>query len=633
MNSSSVLRRKFDSVYFFPSHSIGCLKSKINSIFIPYCSLNNQVKGLKGRLSLFNLNENKSLLKEAFFRGSQFFGRKLLFSLSELVNNYPLIEQIIPFYLESNEEPTKIVNRLDQWLHLFDIDKLKLLAEFSDDQISILTQVQDILKDDFMPNDLKDKVKTMGKIALTEAYYFIHQLIEIAISFTGLTEIGQEERGSYGGTAIMSRYEAESKLEFYVRLLATPSLIFGTVFAFCYSTFVSFVITVSLILTTLMAIPFYLRYLKPCPHHYSGLTNINSEIIESEDPPIFKRIELLIKIQNVFRSEKGVILTADTAVGKTTLVKALAELIVEKKVDFLPHAQVFACNGNQFKDRNLDFTSLTKTFKKHKKDFILFIDEIASFFSKKEANEVQLFGNPVNSLLTFKDTFPYMICATTTKEYEELIKDHAAFNRRFTRIKIKPLQKEEIEMILFNFLHFKAPNLTLETGVISYIIDKSSEFQKNTSQLDGSKALLQGAISKANFLSFEKLEQEITALSLQVNQQKNDFLHYRSRVKKEDLEKHKTDKKNLEEKIAELKKKQKQLTRLKAIENIRLKLEQANHYLAKKVTLENNSIKKKWLVNYLLQKILSKFVENQRLLFNLPVNINKQMIDVMISSL
>jgi len=502
-------------------------------------------------------------------------------------------------------------------------EQLRSLLEMNESNIKETIDLQASIKDIALKSVLQTKGKAIWKEIAHEAVHFIHHLIEMLITLTGVKELNYKVRSSFRDE--MSEYEARSRFESYLTLLAFPSAIFGGCYAGSDSVLAAFVITGIIISSFIIAIPLYLRYLRPCPQACPGLENENKEAMRQESAPLYKRWDILAKIQNAFLSGKGVILTSKTGEGKSSLAKSLAELIVSKEChESFNNAVVYSQNANELK--GLETVSLKQVegiFKRHRNNFILFLDEIESLFK-----EDQFRGKLSDSLLTFQDKIPHLICATTTVQYEKTIQNNEdAFNRRFVRIEVESPTDEEIKIILNYKLHFRAPELMLESGVLDHIIKSAPEYDKTTSKVHAACSLLASAIVKATVLSFDSLEGEIARLLVSQEALAQECIQSEGLTHSEKLKEIQS---KLALKKAALEKNKNQLVRLKKIEKICLRMKNARYELASQMMSEDKSNPKtlrKWMINQAGFTILSKYVKEQRKALSLTSGLTKDLVD------
>lgn len=619
---------------YIPSIQWAPIRQKIASKLIPYYTLNANLESIKGRVSTdstFTLNNSElAQVKEAFIKCDNLFAGDLLKKLTQLPPDE--VKRAVFSAMEQGDE-TKIRVSLDSFLKALSDEKLILFTSIKTENLDATLAKNVLLRDKALNSVLYTKGKAVWKEVFYEISHFIHHLIETFISMTGFTEIGGTKSGPLESSA-MSSWEAKAKIEFYVALLAYPSILFASVFAIVGSAPVAAIVAAIVVVASILFIPIYMRYLRPCPNQYSGLENLNQKILRNENPPTFQRTDVLNKIQDAFCEGKGVILTAAPGAGKTTIVDSLAEIIVAKKAKeaagFLNKAQLFSANASQFKGTSYDglcFTSLAERFRDHSKEFVLFIDEIAILFE-----EHTLRGKQDKPFLTFYDKFKNVICATTTEEYEKLIQKEGSINRRWRRIEIKPLTTEELESALYKYLHYSAPALILGENVVPYIMEKTHEFNPKTSQIDGAMSLLKSAISKASHITFESLEKRANDLKIEIEFMENHLLHSDQTTSTNELEDYQQKCSQLSEVKKELSVQLDKLKHIKKIEAIGLKLKRQGYELAAKSKTKSALQSRKWLINHATQQVLTQFIVSGRDQLGLPVGLNKALIDDIVKS-
>lgn len=607
--------------------SVKSFGQKVASVFVPHYELSNHIQSIKGKVQknpAYALNQEEvNQLKLAFMQSSRSFGGKLLRGLAELPANE--IHKVIQACLQEQEDEKRLHPIIERFLHLLNLDELKTMTGLSNNKIQETIQMQGLLKDEAIKNVLGVKGKAIWSELKVEFYYFMHQLIEISISWTGLIDAKESSRRSYGRE--MGGREAQSKIEGYLAVLGYPSLIFASAFALLESVVVAGIATGVIVVGTLLMIPLYLRYLRPCPREYGGLENLNDKVREKEDAPTYKRRDVLARIQMAFQSGKGVILTADPGVGKTTVVDSLASEIVERKCEkFLLDAQVFSINAGKI-ETGVSLQELGQTFKRNSKEVVFFLDEIESLFKETVHS-----GKASEKLLTFHDKFRHIICATTTEQYNRTIKDKEnAFNRRFVHIQVKPLEKSEMEVTLYEYLHFKAPELAIEENIVDYIIDRANEYNSKTSQIDAATSLLSAAITRATVLSGGQLEKDIHSLTLEIEALQKTMLHKQpSAGYSKEIHKYQQAVRNLEVKKAEMMQRQKELKKIKELEHRCLALKHSSYTIASQIKDHHSGKTAEWLRAQAYHQILSEFLAKKKLKIGLPPSISKELIDTLI---
>ncbi len=545
-------------------------------------------------------------------------------------------------------------------LSIFTDTKLEALLGLNSETVNKTLTMQACLKDEALNSVLKTKGKAIWKELSTEAFYFGHDFIQTVISLTGLMDVNYSNPKSHYRMQSMGAYEAKSKMDLYFGFFKSLSVIFISSYALFNSVLVATFLTWIAVSALLISIPLYLRFLKPCPNKSQGLENSNTKAIQNEGDPLHPRMDILTQIQNIFASGKGVILTADPGEGKNSIIETLALLIaLEQCHKNLKGVQVFSTNANALNllgDGDISFNGIENTFKRNEQKIILFIDEAHNLFKDN------LIGGKLSEkLLTFKNKFPYVICATTNQQYKEIMekegkekptkkaeknfvhaeeafdpiankdkkenkeqKNEASFTRRFTRIQLPPLKENEIEIILNNKLHHKAPELIVEEGAIQHIMKKAHLFFPDTAKVDAASSLLSGVIIRASFLSFEALELEINELELERTSLSQKLIHGQ-KFDGETMTKFDTLSDLISKKKNQLEHNQEQLIKIKQIEKDSLRLRMLSFELAEKTP--SPQLKRKWLENQVNYKILSDYIMKKREELGLPPGLTKNLID------
>jgi ATPase family associated with various cellular activities (AAA) len=566
---------------------------------------------VKGRATP-SLDEKFQLMSVEFMQKKPIFAKKSWKSFKDLMPSE--FKLFILKILECQTDEKKVFKCLENFLQSLTTEDLEKFMELSPEEIQNRLNGQAILNNPFNKSFLQIKSKSIQKTVFNEAFYFFHYILENVVSCTGLTEIGSD---GYHGSSDFNQYAARRTLDFYLELITYPSVIFASFLSYTKNSPSAFLLTILTITSILALTHIYIHFLRPCPNQYSILENLNQKVIEQKMPPIFKRMDILTEIQAAFSSGRGVILTADPGEGKTTVVQSLAELIVSKECEhFLAKSQLFSFNANNMSSSGL--SKIESHFKNYSEEFILFLDEIESSFKDKGES-----GKLSDSLLTFQHKFNYIICATTTEQYNRTIKGkEESFLRRFKHIEITPLKDENIKIALYDFLHFNAPELTIDKDVIPHLIEKAKNSNNHSSIIHTASTVFALTISKATTLFFQTLEKEIQILREKIELYNKSHLHESCLATPQEIKNFQIDMQNLKNKQTELTKKQKELQKIKRIEQIYARLKIASSLLATaSVNNPSHLHKKKWLVNQVCCQILLNFIQENRSKIGLPSKI------------
>ena len=512
------------------------------------------------------------------------------------MNQTNLKETLKDFLNQGLTSPLEINNFLIQ----LEEKTLLTAADVTQENRDLEITINAALKDVALKSVLSTKGKAIWKEIAPAVVDFFHHMMDIIINMTKLNEVAGEEGRHVGG-----RYGAESRLQLFSTLLGYPALIFGVIYAFVSSFPLALLTTAIIICLTLTAIVVYMRHGRPCPKEIGRLENLTTEMLKYDREPLFIRPEFIERIKNIFENGNGVLLLGGTGCGKSFLVKALTQLIVDGEIDYLKNKQVFQLNTGTLIDYEL--SELEKKFKSHESEIILFADEVHAAFSKNNLLKSGL----SDSLKTFFDKLSFKIIATTKDEYERCINlpENEAFLRRFDVLELPDFRKEELEASLKQYLDYKAPELLSEEGTIGAIIEKAKTFKDNTSEVHAAYSLLKKSIVQARVTSFPELQKTIDELKLKKQILEIDLKKFDSEKANQYLKLTK----ELEVKLAERKKKEDLLNQMKKIEKLLVVENLAKYTLAensqKNPTLTN---KKKYVANQITRELLSDIVSTRR---------------------
>lgn len=153
------------------------------------------------------------------------------------------------------------------------------------------------------------------------------------------------------------------------------------------------------------------------------------------------------------RNKNNLILVGKSGVGKTSLCKSLANLIIEKKAPVAYHkkkiiqmdisAMIAGANfRGMFEERLKGFLEEVK----NNKNYIIFIDDIHNALSEKnQAGDVNV-ASMLNNVLIDGDI--QVIGTTNFKDYKNTIENNSSLSRRFQKIVIEPSSINESITIL-----------------------------------------------------------------------------------------------------------------------------------------------------------------------------------------
>jgi len=175
-------------------------------------------------------------------------------------------------------------------------------------------------------------------------------------------------------------------------------------------------------------------YTSNLENYGKDLTSIQSEPIIGRNQEINKIIQILIR-----KTKNNPIIIGEAGVGKTALVYAIAQRIINKNVPVeLQNQKIYSIDlasmiaGAKYRG---EFEERLKNLLKEvieKKNIILFIDEIHTIIGTGSSEGSLDAANIIKPLISSGEI--RIIGATTTEEYKKSIEKDSALNRRFGQV-------------------------------------------------------------------------------------------------------------------------------------------------------------------------------------------------------
>lgn len=529
------------------------------------------------------------------------------------------------------QDDLTLTSHIQAVLNLFDKDKLLGMAEVKNDKATQSIKIDALLKDKALESVLITKFKAYVREVIPEIVGLVHHFIELFIAICGLNEIGGNQDDSPWQSQ-NSSYEAKAKYELYLAMFAYPATIFAAIYAYIGIASVAAAGTGIAILATLVFATIYTRFLRPCPRHGTGLENLTSRVLRQEEDPLYWRIDILDKIQKSLASKKGVIIIAKPGEGKSATIRALAQYMASDKCldKSFRKKQLFQMDLNRRYGQG-PFETTYATFKNYPNDAMFFIDELQKVFKENmlEGKKAQ------DDLKEFCNTFPYVLAATTTEEYNKYIKDTEAKNtilRRFTVIELEPSNEKEITSSLYYAFDRKAaPENLIDKGVIPYIVEKALTFKSNTSKIDASHSLLSRALYELRNESSSQIEKEILKTEQEIKILETKLWYERD---ESDLSAYLKQKDDLEEMQKKLNSKKQKLKRIQNTEALFLKAKKERYVTAAKIQPSMDKkpeLMKQWLKKEIMMQVLEQSIKNQKTDLGLQPALTKDLIDQIIA--
>lgn len=269
----------------------------------------------------------------------------------------------------------------------------------------------------------------------------------------------------------------------------------------------------------------YFKFFKPCPDQILPCINLTSEAKKGKLEPVLGRdqhIEELIRLlgSNVTGSRTHPLLIGPSGVGKTELVKGLAQKIIANQVpDYLKNKKVFYVNTSELmkkssRSREDVLERILKKIHRYEKEAIFFFDEIHLAWKGEENN----LGERLKTVLdSGSNNLHYCIGATTAQEYQQYIAGHWAFERRFQKMPIDNTTEEQTVSILNEMLYREAldiSNVNTNQGDedLKLIYNLTSQRLSQFAQPSISKKILAKSISRIRARQCSTLVQELNVL-------------------------------------------------------------------------------------------------------------------------
>jgi DNA replication protein DnaC len=252
----------------------------------------------------------------------------------------------------------------------------------------------------------------------------------------------------------------------------------------------------------------YQGLLKPAPSELPKADNWTKQIEEGSMELIEgcdKYVEeIAIQLQSGDKPKQHTLIIGPTGVGKTETIKAFAQAVALGKYPKLAGKTVFYFNTaaivGEFGDDNQILETISEAMGRHRNDLILVFDEIHTGCQKSK--DAQTVGD---LLLTYMDekanNFPHVIGITTEKQYKEhIFQDMEAMNRRFKTITIKNMDFHETRALLDRRAVQLAPKTLINPEDMNYLHQESINKFPDDVQPYNALLLLSKAIEKTRNL-------------------------------------------------------------------------------------------------------------------------------------
>jgi ATP-dependent Clp protease ATP-binding subunit ClpB len=427
-------------------------------------------------------------------------------------------------------------------------------------------------------------------------------------------------------------------LPFTIFILLSPY--FSSLLKLCTAT--AFVLT-----GMLSAVVAYYRWLKPCPVELRDFRNLTEEAEAGQLSSVVGRDkeieEVLTSLVSLDKGQLHPLLIGESGVGKTEIIKGVAQKIASGKVPALKGVKLFYINTATILGNATAFHSavnfIERTFKElqgFESRIILVFDEIHTAAQDQTLAEY---------LKTRLDPGPQAIrCIglTTLKEYQEHIEKNDAFAGRFRQIKIQPPTNNQVFQIIKSYIQQDSlcARIKFSKKAIHYMIDKTNQDSAHKrSQPARSKTIAGIAIARMNQIHYgqnpelDELKRELENLELNFRQSVKFFPD--TLEGKAAREKRHVLKKQIEEKEQTIGKQRKQLEKLGCLKHVKEQTQQSLWSLAAKIKqgwergIELEKEQKQFLLSkYYSYPLMKKVIKEMLASFEgIPVEINQRFIE------
>lgn len=317
------------------------------------------------------------------------------------------------------------------------------------------------------------------------------------------------------GKTPSSFFETKYMLDIYLHFLMLPILMFQTVQMYLDPLKALLVVAGALTVGSL-ALYAYFRWFEPCPQELPYCTNLTAEAKRGGLQPVLAReeeLQQLVKLltSNSKSARRHPMIIGKPGIGKTELVKGLAQKIANGEIPALKNMQVFSINLSAIAEQTKQgfhiqapLEQILQRLKNHKEKVILFFDDVDKVLDSEtdplSGRILDICGPPG------PDSFPY--CISTMKE-SAYTKCKRAHDRRFAPMPLKETDVLQTEMILRDLMKREAPEISISSDTLKKAIKLTDEQLKKRSQPEKAKYVVTLAIGQLKAMQKgDKLESE-----------------------------------------------------------------------------------------------------------------------------
>lgn len=383
-------------------------------------------------------------------------------------------------------------------LNLLNLDQLTALANKNREvEVSIEEMAKSLLEIPLAENSFLGKaMKSELKKRIPLFWLFINNLFKI-LEYTLNVKDLQEK--------IDHKYQAVEVLSLYYSILLLPVTMATFLTPYFSSIWKVIAATAGLLTASSGAIISYYKWLRPCPNHLTDFRNLTEEGMSGLLDPVIGRDkeinDLILMLGSLEKGQLNPLLIGEPGVGKTEVIKGLAQKIVNGEVESLKGVKLFYINttkiansGSIIRDALSFMDSILEEIKGFENKVIFAFDEIHA--AAKDEEKAFL-----DYLKTHVDPGPrtiHCIGLTTHEEYKKYLEGDKAFSRRFPSMIIDPPNKQQTVRMLKGYIQqdSKASKIKFSNKALIKIVEETSQAPFQQAQPSCAKEIVRAAIDK-----------------------------------------------------------------------------------------------------------------------------------------
>jgi ATP-dependent Clp protease ATP-binding subunit ClpB len=483
----------------------------------------------------------------------------------------------------------------------------------------------------FFPADACIEDKKFGKevrnTASVVANFFPH-LIDTFLAAFNLLNVGK------GPETI---WDFAAMLEIYYKVFLVPHTLMNILSAVLIPTWQAFLIVLAVVAVLIILLYCYLKWLRPCPNKIPNCVNLTEEKRLGRLESVVGREKQINQVVGCLQNQVNILLVGEPGVGKSDIMMGALKAYKGKKKIFSPDP---TCLGSSFSSPTERLNRILNFVRGYENQVAFFIDELGEAIKKPDTDLKGFL-----KLFLGKRGGIQVIAAMTQEEYNKYIVVDKSLDERFIKINVPPAPKNLTKLILDDRLHMAPNEVDIEPHIIDYIIECTDERMPENCQPRKSVQVLEQAINRVHSFKIEtyittelrKKQEELESLQRSYSQENSTYMQLEGEEGKNNLFKLNALREEIEvlqKRVDEQKKivlklkdllKQKKETKKKIQKNvIQITTNQKSSAEEKNLLLD---------LFYILPAVEKAIKECLKTNIEIPVTINKQLIDLIISGM